>query len=108
MVDQVLAELAEKINNNPAGIQGFNAVFTFDLSGEQGGVYQVKFQDNTVQYQKEALGNSKCTLILSDSNFVKLIKGDLNPTTAFMMGKLKVKGDLSLSLKLQAVLKNYQ
>jgi putative sterol carrier protein len=33
-----------------------------------------------------------------------MIGGSLNPQMAFMTGKLKVKGDMSLALKLQAVL----
>ncbi|AVF25600.1 Putative sterol carrier protein [Paenibacillus larvae subsp. larvae] len=38
---------------------------------------------------------------------LKLIEGTLNPTTAYMFGKLKIKGDLSLAMKLQGVLQRY-
>ncbi len=40
------------------------------------------------------------TLIISEENFEGLMDGSLNPQMAFMMGKLKVDGDMSLALKL--------
>ncbi len=40
------------------------------------------------------------TLILSGENFEGLIDGSLNPQMAFMMGKLKIEGDMGLALKL--------
>lgn len=108
IVKQALAALAEKINSNPEGIGSLRGVFQFDLSGDDGGTFQVTFQQDGVSYTEGAPEESICTLALSDANFLKLISGDLNPTTAFMMGKLKVKGDLGLALKLHAVLQKYQ
>ena len=40
------------------------------------------------------------TLTIEDDNLVQLFNGDLNPMTAFMSGKLKVKGDVMLAQKL--------
>lgn len=107
-VKEVLAALADKINLNPEGIGSLRGVFQFDLSGDDGGTYQVAFQQDAVSYAEGAPAESICTLALSDTNFLRLISGELNPTTAFMMGKLKVKGDLGLALKLHAVLQKYQ
>lgn len=39
--------------------------------------------------------------------FQKLLQGDLNSTTAFMTGRLKVKGNIGLALKLESILKKY-
>jgi putative sterol carrier protein len=35
---------------------------------------------------------------------VNIASGKMNPTAAFMQGKLKVKGDMSLAMKLQGLL----
>ncbi|WP_134686181.1 SCP2 sterol-binding domain-containing protein [Brevibacillus migulae] len=107
-VKEVLAALADKINGNPEGIGSLRGVFQFDLSGDDGGIYQVAFTEKAVSYGEGAADEPICTLTLSDANFLKLVSGDLNPTTAFMMGKLKVKGDLGLALKLHGVLQKYQ
>ena len=51
-----------------------------------------------------AADKGDCTLALSDSDFVQLMTGRLNPQTAFMKGKLKVKGNLLLAQKLTALM----
>ena len=40
-------------------------------------------------------------LTASEENFNKIVAGELNPTTAYMTGKLKVKGDMGAAMKLQ-------
>lgn len=45
-----------------------------------------------------------CTIKLSLDDLQSLIAGDLNPTTAFMTGKLKIEGDMSVAMALSQVL----
>jgi putative sterol carrier protein len=45
-----------------------------------------------------------CTVTITKENFRALVKGDLNPMTAFMMGKVKVSGDMGVAMKLQSFL----
>ena len=45
-----------------------------------------------------------CTIKLSLGDLESLISGDLNPTTAFMTGKIKVEGDMSVAMALSQVL----
>jgi putative sterol carrier protein len=55
-----------------------------------------------------AVGNADaeadCTITIALADFLDLVKGDLNPTTAFMMGKLKVDGSMAIALKLAGIL----
>lgn len=48
--------------------------------------------------------DADCTIKISKANLEKLIAGNLNPMTAFAMGKIKVSGDMSVALKLSQVL----
>ncbi|QPC85416.1 sterol-binding protein [Mesorhizobium sp. NBSH29] len=41
-----------------------------------------------------------CTVKLSMDDFESLLAGDLNPTMAFMSGKIKVEGDMSVAMSL--------
>ena len=45
-----------------------------------------------------------CTIKIALGDFLDLVKGELNPTTAFMMGKLKVDGSMAVALKLAGIL----
>lgn len=49
-------------------------------------------------------GPADCTIKLSLDNLESLIAGDLNPTMAFMTGKLKIEGDMSVAMALQSLL----
>lgn len=45
-----------------------------------------------------------CTVALSKDNLEAMMAGELNPTMAFMMGKIKVTGDMSVAMQLSQVL----
>lgn len=49
-------------------------------------------------------GPADCTIKLSLSDFEDLLSGDLSPTTAFMTGKIKIEGDMSVAMSLQQLL----
>ena len=48
--------------------------------------------------------NPDVTISVSADNLLKMMEGKLNGTTAFMTGKLKVKGNMALAMKLQALM----
>jgi len=45
-----------------------------------------------------------CTLEADAETFQGMLEGDVDPTTAFMSGKLKVDGDMGLAMKLGSLL----
>lgn len=45
-------------------------------------------------------GEADCTLEISTKNALKMLGGDLNPMMAYMTGKLKIKGDMSVAMKM--------
>lgn len=48
------------------------------------------------------------TMIAEEAVFLKLVKGEMKPTMAFMSGKLKIKGDLKLAQKAEKLFKTLQ
>lgn len=49
-------------------------------------------------------GEADCTMTASAETFQGILDGDIDPTGAFMAGRLKVDGDMGLAMKLGSVL----
>lgn len=95
----IFDEMSKRLNKEKA--QKINTTYLFDIAGEKWFVDLTKEAD----WVKKGESEAQCTIIIKDSSdWVKLATGDLKPTMAFMMGKIKVKGDMSLALKLQSLL----
>lgn len=102
-----LNELVKKMNENPVHLEGEkDRVFQINL--DSGMELQIVLQNGVVQVEEGTPYEAEVTLKLSEQNFSKLLKDDLNTTMAFMTGGLKVEGKLGLALKLQEIVKNYQ
>ena len=79
-------------------IAGMNNSFLFDIEGE--GQWLVKVADGAVTVD-EGAGDADATITTNGETFEKIVSGEQNPTTAYMTGKLKIKGDMGAAMKLQ-------
>jgi putative sterol carrier protein len=77
---------------------GMNNSYLFDIEGE--GQWLVKVADGKVDVA-EGSGDADATITTSAETFDKIVAGEQNPTTAYMTGKLKIKGDMGAAMKLQ-------
>ncbi|MBU9722905.1 MULTISPECIES: SCP2 sterol-binding domain-containing protein [Bacillaceae] len=106
-VKDMFQDLLDKMKEDPSHLGDMNVIYQFNLSGTDV-VYQLKIENKEVDFVKEEKYDPKITIEMNEENFKKLVEGNLNPTMAYMSGKLKVRGDLSLALKLHSLLKKYQ
>ncbi|HOB87827.1 MAG TPA: SCP2 sterol-binding domain-containing protein [Bacillota bacterium] len=102
LVGKIRQRVSEEAD--PAKIGNLNAVFQFELTGDDGGTFHAKVADGKAEVVEAAHDNPNVTIIMAAEDFLKLAEGKLNPTSAFMSGKLKIKGDMSLALKLQSLI----
>ena len=77
---------------------GMNNSYLFDIEGA--GKWLVKVEDGRVTVT-EGDGEADTTLTTSEESFLAIARGEQNPTTAYMTGKLKIKGDMGAAMKLQ-------
>lgn len=98
---ETLASLREKVASSK--LEG-NAVYQFTLTGDNGGTFHVVVNDGKGEVKEGAADAADLSVTISDKDFEKLVEGKLNPVMAYMTGKIKVQGDLSLAMKLQGFL----
>jgi len=103
-VAEIFEQMKAKIDANPAKAAGLKASYQFELTGEDGGTYHATFDGTSYDIGPGAVENPGCTVVISAADFTSLVTGKLNPTAAFMGGKLKIKGDMGLAMKLQSIL----
>lgn len=83
------------------GNSGLNATLKFDFEGN-GNIYiDGKSTPNTVSTENKP---ADCTITVSLDTFKKMVSRELDGTTAFMQGKLKVAGDMGVAMKLGPIL----
>jgi len=100
-VQEIFADMDEGFNPDKA--EGVDAIFQFDLTGDNGGKYWVKVQNKQVESHEGEHPSPTLTITSTADDYIALVNGELNPMMAFMQGKVKVKGDMGLALKLQAM-----
>ncbi len=80
------------------------AVIQFVLTGDDGGDYYIEFSGGTMTTGKGKHDSPRLTITQSVADWREINSGKLNPQMAFMSGKLKVSGDMSLAMKLGTIL----
>jgi putative sterol carrier protein len=83
---------------DPGKTAGMNHSYLFDIDGA--GKWKVDVADGKVSVT-EGGEDADAVISASDETFQKIISGEQNPTSAYMTGKLKVKGDMGAAMKLQ-------
>jgi putative sterol carrier protein len=103
-----VTEIFDEINSrltDPAKVGTANATYQFDLGGEDGGPYHIVLKDGQGDAGPGAPENPNTTIAMSSGDFVNLATGKLDPMMAFMTGKIRVRGDMALAMKLQNLLR---
>lgn len=91
-------------------VKKVNAVFEWHIT--KGGATAAKWTIDLKSgsgkvYQGPAKGSADTTIIISDEDFMEVVLGKLDPQKAFFSGRLKARGNIMLSQKLEMILKDY-
>ncbi len=95
-VKEFFASLPSRVE--PSRTAGIRNTYVFEIEGA--GTWTVKVEDGVVSVS-EGGSQADCTIQSSADTFARIVSGEQNPTTAYMTGKLKVKGDIGAAMKLQ-------
>jgi len=96
-VSEFFEELPSRVDESKTA--GMTNTYRFEVDGA--GSWTVDVQDGKVSVSQNGDVEPDCTISTSEETFQKLVSGEQNPTTAYMTGKLKIKGDMGAAMKLQ-------
>lgn len=91
VITKAVAALQKKLDG------GFDGSVKFDIEGEGA----IMVDGAGVRPGDE---DAECTMSADAETFEAILDGELNPTSAFMTGKLTVDGDMGQAMKLGSVL----
>ncbi|RVT84052.1 SCP2 sterol-binding domain-containing protein [Rhodobacteraceae bacterium CCMM004] len=91
-IDQAVTQLNDKIDG---GFDGGTAKFVFEDEGT------IMLDDGGARAGDD---EADVTLLADTDTFREMFDGSLNPTAAFMSGRLRIEGDMGLAMKLAGVL----
>jgi putative sterol carrier protein len=97
-------DIRENMKANPAKVKEINAVYAFVINGDTGGSWVVDLTKEGGEVREGAGDGANVTITCDADTFVKVATGKMPGPQAFMTGKLKIKGDMNLAMKLGKVL----
>ena len=103
-VNEVIQEVKAKTASfDGSAYHGFLAVqITLKDLGE---VFYVEIRDGKLSIEPYEYNDRQANMIVSSSDFIKIINKKLNPVVAFTTGKLKIDGDIGKASELAELFK---
>jgi multimeric flavodoxin WrbA/putative sterol carrier protein len=88
---------------NQAESNGLEAIYQFEISGDENFTAHLKISQGTCTYHEGPADNPGVIIKTPADIWLAISKGELDGQQAFMSGKYKVEGDLSLLLRLKSL-----
>ncbi len=93
---EVFEQLPSRVD--AATTRGTTGSYRFDIQGA--GKWHIDVNDGEVNVT-ESDADADCVISTSEETFMRIVRREQSPVTAYMTGKLKVKGDMGAAMKLQ-------
>uniref|UniRef100_A0A8C4I5M6 Hydroxysteroid (17-beta) dehydrogenase 4 n=1 Tax=Dicentrarchus labrax TaxID=13489 RepID=A0A8C4I5M6_DICLA len=107
----VFAEIGRRIKDSGSElVKKVNAVFGWEITKDSKNAAQwtIDLKNGSGSLHTGPYsGKADVTFTVSDEDFMEVVQGKVNPQKAFFSGKLKVRGNIMLSQKLEVILKDY-
>lgn len=85
---------------NPEKAKGVNGIVQCVFTGDQASNWVIEIKDQTCHVQEGLTNDPDLSIKAKAEDGVKLLTGKLDPMRAYMLGKIRITGDLGLGMKL--------
>ena len=85
----------------PEKAAGIDITVQIKITGPNGGDWLVTIKDQKLETREGTHPSPTMELIMTESDYMDLINGKMNGEKAFMTGKLRFKGNISMALRLR-------
>jgi len=86
---------------DPQKLTGVDATIQFNFTGEEPGDYVLRVENGQVAITEGVDPNADATIAAPSEVWKAIATGEINPMTAFMMGKFKASGNMALLMQMQ-------
>lgn len=94
-------QVPEALAKHPDKAKEINAVYLFNITGDDGGQWTVDLASTPPTCTKGNKGNAQCTIEVAHADFKQMLANPALGMQLYFQGKLKVTGDPMLATKLQ-------
>lgn len=95
--------ITKKLNENAEKVKTIKSVYQFQITDENK-IFTIDLTKDKDFVSEGSCDQAKCFVSITSGDLASILDKKLNPQMAFMSGKLKVKGDMGLALKLGTIL----
>ena len=88
---------------DPEAAEGLDVVYQFDLSGADGGQYQLQIRNGACQVFEGNHPDPNVTLAMSGEDCLRVLNGQVSGTMIAMTGRLRISGEMGLALQLASL-----
>lgn len=94
--------LKDRVNNSPISkIPNLSAIIQFEITDRGKGIWYVVVENGFVtEVTKEMFEKPTCVFILDSETFLSILRREITPQKAFFKGKVTIKGNMLLALKM--------
>ena len=98
--------LKDRVNRSAIPkMSGMNTMIQFEITGKGSGVWNVVVENGLVKVvTKEVHDRPTCVFTLGSDVFLSIFRREITLQQAFFKGKMDIKGDILLALKMNALI----
>jgi putative sterol carrier protein len=86
---------------NPNKAKGVDVTVQVSITGPNGGVWTVIIKDQKIEVKQGAHASPTLMVDVAETDYMDMVNGRMSSEKAFFNGKLRLKGNLTLALKLR-------